>query len=453
MAIAKVLAYCAASGVLRVSFSRPRILVTAFLSANFAIAPGIGKGKAIMIQSSSLANKPFFRRRSTWVAVVLVLGSAGALFAYRADMTATAQAATEAKKTDKPVTLEFAAGDVATVNIQAIERTVAISGSLTPLTQSLVKSTVPGQVKKVLVREGQTVKVGDIVAEIDTTDLRARLDAAQADHEERRSRLTIAARNRDTNQALLKQNFISQNAYDQTQSTYQGSDAAVRWADAQVRMATKAMNDAVVRSPIAGVVAKRMVNGGERITPDAPIVNIVDLTRLELEASIPASDVPSVLLGQTVRFRVDGFGERQFEGKVERINPVAEPGSRAIKLFVAVPNPDNSLKGGMFAEGVVALSQTVASPVIPFSAVFEEAGQSYVFSIEDGKLAKRAVSVGQKDEVSGLVAVKSGLNEGVSVVRIRMTGLKVGAPAMLKTPTPTVKNDGVSPAPTGEKKS
>ena len=280
LAIAKVLAYRAASGVLRVSFSRPRILVTAFLSANFAIAPGIGKGKAIMIQSSSLANKPFFRRRSTWVAVVLVLGSAGALFAYRADMTATAQAATEAKKTDKPVTLEFAAGDVATVNIQAIERTVAISGSLTPLTQSLVKSTVPGQVKKVLVREGQTVKVGDIVAEIDTTDLRARLDAAQADHEERRSRLTIAARNRDTNQALLKQNFISQNAYDQTQSTYQGSDAAVRWADAQVRMATKAMNDAVVRSPIAGVVAKRMVNGGERIIPDAPLGNIVDLTRL-----------------------------------------------------------------------------------------------------------------------------------------------------------------------------
>ena len=406
-----------------------------------------------MIQSTIATPKTFFRRTSTWVVLVLVVAGSAGLMAYRADVTATAQAATEAKKSDKPATLEFAASDVAIVNIQAIERTVAISGSLTPLTQSLVKSTVAGQVRQVMVREGQSVKVGDIVAEIDTVDLRARLDAAQADHEERRSRLTIAARNRDTNQALLKQNFISQNAYDQTQSTYQGSDAAVRWADAQVRMATKAINDAVVRSPIAGVVAKRMVNGGERITPDAPIVNIVDLTRLELEASIPASDVPSVVIGQTVRFRVDGFGERQFEGKFERINPVAEPGSRAIKLFVAVPNPDNSLKGGMFAEGVVALSQTVASPVIPYSAVFEEAGQSYVFSVEDGKLAKRAVSIGQKDEVSGLVAVKSGLNEGIAVVRIRMTGLKVGAPAMLKSSTPTVKNDGVLPAPTDKKTS
>ena len=406
-----------------------------------------------MIQSTVTAPKTFFRRPSTWAVLVLVVAGSAGLMAYRADVTATAQAATEAKKSDKPATLEFAASDVAVVNIQAIERTVAISGSLTPLTQSLVKSTVAGQVRQVMVREGQSVKVGDIVAEIDTVDLRARLDAAQADHEERRSRLTIAARNRDTNQALLKQNFISQNAYDQTQSTFQGSDAAVRWADAQVRMATKAINDAVVRSPIAGVVAKRMVNGGERITPDAPIVNIVDLTRLELEASIPASDVPSVVIGQTVRFRVDGFGERRFEGKVERINPVAEPGSRAIKLFVNVPNPDNSLKGGMFAEGVVALSQTVASPVIPYSAVFEEAGQSYVFSVEDGKLAKRAVSIGQKDEVSGLVAVKSGLNEGIAVVRIRMTGLKVGAPAMLKSSAPTVKNDGVLPAPTDKKTS
>ena len=396
--------------------------------------------------------KPFFRRTSTWLVLLLVLAGSGGLLAYRADSAATTHVAEQAKQTEPPATLEFALTDVAVVSVKALERTVSISGSLAPLTQSLVKSTVAGQVRQVMVREGQSVKVGDIVAEIDTTDLRARLDAAKAEQEERSSRLTIATRNRDTNRALLKQNFISQNAYDQTQSTYQGSDAAVRWADAQVRMATKAINDAVVRSPIAGVVAKRMVNGGERITPDAPIVNIVDLSRLELEAAIPASDVPSVVLGQSVRFRVDGFGERQFEGKIERINPVAEPGSRAIKLFVAVPNPDYSLKGGMFAEGFVMLTQAAVSSVIPHSAVFEEAGQSYVFSIDAGKLAKHAVSIGQKDEVSGLVAVKSGLAEGATVVRIRMVGLKAGAPAIVKTNV-TIGANGVPPAPTVEKPS
>ncbi len=399
-----------------------------------------------MNQSSNSAGKPFLRRTSVWLVLALILAGSGGLLAYRADSVAATKSGEETKKPEVAATLEFAPTDVAVVSVKALERTVSVSGSLAPLTQSLVKSTVAGQVRQVMVREGQSVKVGDIVAEIDTADLRARLDAAKADLEERNSRLTIATRNRDTNRALLKQNFISQNAYDQTQSTYQGSDAAVRWAEAQVRLATKAINDAVVRSPIAGVVAKRMVNGGERITPDAPIVNIVDLSRLELEAAIPASDIPGVVIGQSVRFRVDGFGERQFEGKIERINPVAEPGSRAIKLFVAVPNPDYSLKGGMFAEGVVMLAQAAVSPVIPYSAVFEEAGQSYVFTIESGKLAKHAVTVGQKDEVSGLVAVKSGLTEGIPVVRIRMVGLKAGAPAIVKTAVATGSN-AVPPAP------
>ncbi len=354
--------------------------------------------------------------------------------------TSEASAASDSKKAETPVTLEFAASDVALVSWQSLARTITISGSLTPVTQSLVKSTVAGQVSRVLVREGESVKQGTVVAEIDTTDLRSRLEAAQADQEERRSRLTIAMRNRDTNQALLKQNFISQNAYDQTQSTFQGSEAAVRWADAQVTLAKKAMNDAIVRSPITGKVAKRMVNGGERIMPDAPIVNIVDLSQLELEATVPASDVPNITPGQAVRFHVDGFGERQFEGKIQRINPVAEPGSRSIKLFVAVPNPDGSLRGGMFAEGSVTLSQSRAMPVIPSGAIFEEAGQAYVFSIEDAKLAKRAVGIGQRDEVSGVTEIKSGLAEGTPVVRIRMNGLKAGAPAVLRAvpPAPTI---------------
>jgi RND family efflux transporter MFP subunit len=290
---------------------------------------------------------------------------------------------------------------------------------------------VSGEVRRLLVREGENVRQGAIVAEIDTTDARSRLEAALADQAERRSRLAIATRNRDTNQALLKQDFISQNAYDQLQSTYQGSEAAVQWSDAQVKLARKAIEDAVVRAPITGQVARRMVNGGERIGPDAPIISLVDLSRLELEVSVPASDVASIALGQTVHFQVDGFGDRRFTGRVERINPVAEASSRAIKLFVSVANPDGSLRGGMFAQGTVTLSQSDPLPVIPASAVFEEAGQSYVFVVEDGKLAKNAVRLGLRDEASGLVEAASGVSAGAAVVRIRMNGLKVGAPAVL----------------------
>jgi RND family efflux transporter MFP subunit len=165
---------------------------------------------------------------------------------------------------------------------------------------------------------------------------------------------------------------------------------------------------------------------------DAPLLQLVDLSRLELEATVPASDVARIAPGQTVRVSVDGFGARQFDGKVARINPVAESGTRAIKLFVTLPNGDASLRGGMFAQGVVTVSQSKAMPVIPLSAVFEEAGQAYVFTVEGGKLAKHALKLGLKDEASGRVEVAQGLDAGIAVVRIRMNGLKVGAPAVLR---------------------
>lgn len=380
---------------------------------------------------STRASSP--RRRNTvWLLSVAVLILAGMLAA--AAINSRASKAADSGKKDGPApTLEFAASDIAVVQVKPLARTVALSGSLSPVTQALVKSTVAGELRRVLVREGETVRRGAVVAEMDATDARSRLDAALADQAERRSRLAIAVRNRDTNEALLKQNFISQNAYDQLHSTHQGSEAAVQWADAQVKLARKAIDDAVVRAPISGQVAKRLVNGGERLPPDAPIISIVDLSRLELEATVPASEIASIAIGQSVNFHVDGFGQRDFQGRVERINPVAEAGSRAIKLFVAVANADRSLRGGMFAQGSVTLSTARASPVIPASAVFEEAGQSYVFTLEAGKLAKRAVTLGLRDEASGMVEASSGLSEGLRVVRIRMNGLKAGAPALLRT--------------------
>lgn len=379
----------------------------------------------------SLASKTPARRKLMWIALTAVV-AVGGTAVFFVSKNSAARSADAAKKDAPAVTLEFTANDIAKVALQPLVRTSSVSGTLTPLTQAVVKATVAGQIRNVLVREGVAVKQGDVVAELDTADLRTRLDAALADQAERRARLAIAERSRDTNQALLKQNFISQSAFDQSLNTYQGSEAAVRWSDAQVQLAKKAIDDAVVRAPISGTVAKRMVNGGERVMPDAPLVTIVDLSRLELEASVPASDIASIALGQKVRFTVDGYGERMFDGKVERINPVADAGSRAIKLFVAVPNAGGVLKGGMFAQGRITLSQSQPVAVVPATALFEEAGQSYVFTVEAGKLAKKPVGLGARDEANGLVEVTSGLAQGADVVRVRMGSLKVGAPAVVR---------------------
>ena len=369
--------------------------------------------------------------------LVLVLGGVGGVLAVKGQSSKAGEAS---KKESPVVTLEFAPGDIAVVVAQSLSQGISVSGSLSPVTQATVKSTLGGEVRRVLVREGEAVRVGAVLAEIDGTEVRTRLDAALADQAERRARLDIATRNRDTNQGLLKQNFISQSAFDQLQSAYQASHAALQWADAQVKLARQAAADTLVRAPMSGTVARRVVNGGERVGVDAPLLQLVDLSRLELEATVPVSDLARITVGQVVHFLVDGFGERQFEGKIARINPLAETGTRAVKLFVTVPNGDASLRGGMFAQGVVTVSQSSAVPVLPMSAVFEEAGQTYAFSVEGGKLAKRALKLGLKDESKGLVEVVEGLTEGIPVVRIRMNGLKSGTPAVLRDATVAAKS-------------
>jgi membrane fusion protein (multidrug efflux system) len=165
---------------------------------------------------------------------------------------------------------------------------------------------------------------------------------------------------------------------------------------------------------------------------DSPLFALVDLEHMEIEAPAPAAEIPVIRPGQPASFRVDGFADRTFAGRVERINPTADPGSRSITLYISVANRDGVLKGGMFAKGQIVLDKTALSAVIPTGAVREEAGQSYVFTIENGKIARRAVKLGMAEPQQGLIEVLHGLEVGIPVVSVRAAGLKAGLPAVLK---------------------
>ena len=366
----------------------------------------------------SLRNKPL-------IAAIAAVAIVASLVGYRA---------TQAKpeKKDEAVVLEFTPADVAVVEFRTLDRAIPFSGSIAPVVQAAVKSKVPGEVTRVLVREGETVAAGQLLAQVDTADLQSRLDAQDAALEEAKARLTIAEKNRANNQQLLRQKFISQNAYDTAESTFEASAASVRSQEAQLRIARKALDDAAVRAPIAGVVATRSVHPGEKVGIDQPLFLLVDLVRMEIEAPAPASEIPAIRVGQPATFRVDGFEARAFDGRVERINPTAQPGSRAITLYISVANPDGSLRGGMFAKGQIVVDRTRPAAVIPATALREEAGQAYVFTLEGGKIQRRAVKVGVAEPQQGVVEVLSGLDKGVHVVSARVSGLKPGAAARLK---------------------
>ncbi|MBL8519201.1 MAG: efflux RND transporter periplasmic adaptor subunit [Betaproteobacteria bacterium] len=361
------------------------------------------------------------------VLVFATVLAAGSYFAMKGGNAAKK----EEKKPDDKI-FELAAGDIAVLAPQNLGLAIPVSGTVRPVTQAMVKSKVSGEVSQLHVREGERVAAGQVLVSIDTADLRARHDSQQAMVAEAKARLDLAKKTEQNNRQLLAKNFISQNAFDGTISSLEVAESNYKAAAAQAVITQKALADAQVRAPFGGIVAKRVVNVGEKVTSDAPLVHVVDLSRMELEAPIPVSDIPSVKPGQEIAFKVDGFDNREFKGKVERINPAAEAGSRSISIFVSLPNADGALKGGMFANGTLAAASRAAVPAVPIAAVIAEGGQSYVFAIENGKVERKPVTPGNKSVELGFVEIRDGLSAGAQVLTVKAEGLKHGSRVAVK---------------------
>ena len=368
------------------------------------------------------------RRTIGFVLAVVIVGTVAGSVALRASKRGQ-----DAK--DAPVALEFAAADVAFVEPRALSRWLPLSGTLQPVDQTTVKAKVSGEIRQVLVREGESVKAGQVIARFDTADLEAKLTDRIGALEASRAQLALAEKQRTQNQLLLKQKFISQTAYDTAESNLSVTQGTLKSNEAQAQLARNALRDAVVVAPLSGTVAKRHVQPGEKVSFDAPLVTIVDLGRLELQAMVPANDIPELNVGMAVEMAIEGFGDRRFRGTVERINPTTEAGTRAIIVFIRVPNPDSALRGGMFGTGKVTLSTGAPVPTLPTIAIRTEAGQNFVWTIEGGKLARRIVTVGRRDDTAGYVEIKTALPPGSPVLAAPFDNLKAGAPALVRAST------------------
>ena len=341
----------------------------------------------------------------------------------------------EGKGNATAVTLEFAPADLTVVERRPLSRWLPVSGALQPVRQATVKAKVSGDVRQITVREGETVQAGQVLARIDTADLDAKLLERIGAMESAKAQLALAEKTRTTNQALLKQHFISQNAFDNSESSYNVAQGSLKSSEAQVQIARNALRDAVAVSPLTGIVAKRHVQPGEKVAFDSPLVTVVDLKDMELQAAVPATDVPELAIGKAVELVIDGFGERRFSGRVERINPATEPGTRSFLVYVGIPNSGGLLRGGMFATGRIALASSQPLPTLPATAVRVEGGQAFVWIVEDGKLVKRNVVTGARDDAAGRVEIKTALPAGAAVLGAKFDNLKDGAPAIVKAPS------------------
>jgi RND family efflux transporter MFP subunit len=334
----------------------------------------------------------------------------------------------------KTVELEFNPSDLTYLKPHVLERSLAINGNLDARGQAVVKAKQAVDVVSIRVREGDPVRAGEQLAQLDTADLKARLAEKVSSRDSAKAQFDLAEKNRTTNRALLEKNFISQNAFDSAESTYKANRATLEAAEAEVQLAQIALSQTNVTAPLSGIVAKRYVKVGEKASVDASLFTIVDLDSLELEALVPASEIAQLNRGQTAKLTVDGFPGHVFPAVLDRISPATEPGTRSIPVYFTVRNPDHVLKSGMFAEGVLDLGQSAPVPSLPATAVQIDAGQAVVWSIESKVLTRRPIEVGRRDAAAGLVEVKQGLPADVPVLAAKFDNLKEGAPATIKGP-------------------
>ncbi len=376
-------------------------------------------------------------KRTGWlVAGLLVIAIAGAGVAVSAKKKA--DSANAAKGKEKPP-LEFTQRDVVSLQPRRLSVELSMPGSVQAVSQATVRAKLSAEIKRVLVREGDRVTAGQPIAEFDTAQLRAQMAERKAALESARAQLAMADRTRQANAQLVKQNFISQNAFDTADSAHQVQLAAVASAKAQLDLAQLSMTDSVVRAPISGIVSKRHVQPGEKVSFDAPLVAIVDLAELEVQAQMPVSDVTQIRKGMPAQVEVEGIGGRKFEGKVERINPSAEAGTRTINIYVSLSNEESLLKAGMFARVLLTTSPETEVPALPLSALRSEGGQSFVWVVADEKLARRNVMTGKRDERAQLIEVTSGLAASDIVLATKFDNLKDGLAAKVISLAPESK--------------
>ncbi|WP_295954763.1 efflux RND transporter periplasmic adaptor subunit [Rhodoferax sp.] len=367
---------------------------------------------------------------TTWkqwaaVAVVTVLLAGGVARAVhtRQQQQATVAAAAQAKPANA---VELAHSDVVLAQTRNLAQGLPISGALKAANSAVVKARVAGELQGLRVREGDSVQAGQVLARIAPTEVQARLQQALEQAGAAKAQIDIAQRQFANNQALVDQGFISKTALDASQATLNAAQSTHRAALAAAAVARQTVDDAVLRAPISGLIAQRLAQPGERVALDTRVLEIVDIRRMELEASVSAADAVALRVGQKAQLHIEGSAsDTQIAATVVRINPSTQAGSRSVLVYLAV-DAVPGLRQGLFAEGTLGTGQTSAL-AMPVSALRTDKPLPYVQVVENHRVVHKTVVPGLRGQVGTetMVAV-TGLADGAQVIQGSLGSLAEG---------------------------
>lgn len=366
----------------------------------------------------------------TAAAVTVSLFGAGALRLLQARQLKEETLQAQQSTLKSAVVLNINAADVQPVQPLDLPVTVTISGALRAVDSAMVKARVAGELQNLSVREGDFVKAGQVLARIEPTEYLARLKQAQQQAESAKGQLDIARRNFENNRSLVDQGFISKTALDTSAGSLTSAQANYQAAQAGADIASKALEDGILRAPIAGQISQRLAQPGERVAVDARIVEIVNGAKLELEAALNPADSLRVRPGQSAVLRIDG-STQTLRARVARINPTANSSTRTVTAYLAVEN-QAGLRQGLFAQGELSTGNANKVLAVPLDSVRTDKPQPYVQVLKDSKVEHVPVEITQRGQWQGKTyAAIQGVPQGTPVLAGTLGAVRAGTPAQV----------------------
>ena len=366
-----------------------------------------------------------------WPLVVLTLATGGATVLLVNQLPPAPVAATvEAPAT--PQAMRLHPVELVTVEPQLIEDLVKVTGTIHPVQEAAIAAQVSGLAETVAVRPGDHVDAGQLLVEVGTTDLQLQLDQQRSTMASSIVQLRAAEATLARTKLLADKGLAAQTTLDTAQADVDGLTATIATQQSQVALAEANLLRARVMAPFAGTVASRAIEPGQIVSPGTTMLSIVDLSTVRVEVIAALKDSARIVAGQSVRLSVQGMEGQEFTGTVDRVSPVAEAGTRSIKVYLSLDNTEGMLRGGMFVTGEIVVQQDDDIIAVPAEAIHIRDDASYVLAIVDGIVDERPIETGGNWPAAELVEARSGVAAGDIIVRTSLSGLTDGAPVIIE---------------------
>lgn len=356
--------------------------------------------------------------------------SSAALAAFLLLLAACKARNADAAAADEVAVVSLRADDIAVTARHDLSSGPSISGALLPDRVATLRAEGAGTVVQTLVEQGQSVNAGQVLVRLDDSAIKDAALSARSTVRTATEALAVARRNAERSERLAQAGALAERDLEQARFAATNAEAGLAEAGARLASAEKAQGKTVIRAPFAGIVSERQANGGDVLQAGNPIVTVVDLKSLRLEATVPVSALTELRPGSAVDFSVSGYEGRSFAGSVQRINPAVDPATRQVRVYVAIPNVGGRLVAGLFAQGRIQTARSSAL-AIPLAAVDLKGLAPLVRRLRGGRVELVTVELGLQDEVARLIEIRSGLVAGDTVLVGPSSGLAGGTPVRI----------------------